>query len=94
MRLAFDIVVLVNDLAGPIFQTKADDDAVNSRLALCFIGPVKCAMGKMDVNALRQQPAPEYADLFTLRDAVGRNKCATRLPGRALTLTLSQRERE
>ncbi len=31
----------------------------------------KGAVGKVDVHALRQQPAPQHADLLALGDAVG-----------------------
>jgi hypothetical protein len=93
VRFAFDVLILINHLAGTVFQTKSHDHAMHGCIAASFVVPTERAVRKVNMNALRQQPAPKYADLFALGDAVGRNKCATGLLGRALTPTLSQRER-
>ena len=78
MRVTLNVLILVDHLARPVFKTEADDYAMHSSFAACLVVPAERAVGKVDVHALRQQPAPEHADLFALGDAVGGDKGGAR----------------
>ena len=51
---------------------------MHSGFAPRLVAPAKGAVGKVQVDALRQHPAPQHANLLALSDAVGRNKGGTR----------------
>ena len=53
-RLALDVFVLVNHLAGQVLQAKADDDAMHGGLAPRLVAPTEGAVRKLDVQPLRQ----------------------------------------
>src|SRR3569832_248832 len=76
MRLALDVGVFVDRLLGHVAEPEADDDAVNCGLAARLVAPGEGAVGKVDLDALRQQPAPQHADLLALGDGVGRDESA------------------
>ena len=75
-RLAFDVLVFVERRVGAFVQAEADDHAVHCGFAFGLVAPAEGAVRKVDVYALGQQPAPKYAHLLALGDAVGGHKGA------------------
>ena len=60
-------------------RAETDDHAVHGRHAFGVVTPLKGAVGELDLDALRQHPAPEHADLFAWGDGVGGHKGAARV---------------
>ena len=60
-----------------VFLPEAHNNAMHGSVAFCFIAPLECAMGKLDVHAQALHLTPEHGHMFALGDAVGRNKGRT-----------------
>ena len=75
---AFDIGVIKYHFARQRVGTKADDHAMHRRHAFGVVAPLKSAMRKLNLYALRQHPSPQHAYLFALGDAIGGHKSAAR----------------
>jgi hypothetical protein len=74
MRFALDVVIFINDFVTYILQAKPNNHAMHSGLTACFVAPAKGAVREMNLDTLRQHPAPEFANLLDLGDAVSGNK--------------------
>lgn len=51
---AFDVFVVVDDLARYLATPEADDDAMHGRYTLGLIAPAEGAVGEVDVDALSE----------------------------------------
>ena len=74
---AADVLVFVNGFFLNVERAEADDDAMHRCHAARLVAPLEGAVGEVDMYALREQPAPQYAGLFALRNAVGGDEART-----------------